>query len=169
MKTDTHMKTDTDHIQRQIEIQAPRSRVWQAIADSQQLGSWFGLRIEGPFKKGSIVRAKRVPSSVAEPSGTSCSSDAPDLTMSIESIEPENRFSFRWHPFSYDPKYDYSKEPMTLVVFELTEIPGGTRVTVTESGFDALSPARRAEAFPKHEQGWPIQLDRIRRFVGGSR
>ena len=51
-----------------------------------------------------------------------------------EEIVPESRFSFRWHPYGIDPDYDYSAEPTTLVMFELEEIDGGTRLTVTESG-----------------------------------
>jgi uncharacterized protein YndB with AHSA1/START domain len=82
-----------------------------------------------------------------------------------EEIVPERLFSFRWHPFGIDPNYDYSSEPTTLVVFELEEIDGGTRLTVTESGFDAIPVARRAEAFRMNEGGWEIQIHRIEAYV----
>ena len=61
---------------------------------------------------------------------------------------------------------DYSDEPTTLVVFELQEVPEGTLLTVTESGFDAIPPERRAAAFRDNEQGWMIQMQAIERHVG---
>jgi len=48
------------------------------------------------------------------------------------------------HPFAIDPGVGYSKEPTTLIVFELAEVPGGTLLTVSESGFDAIPLKRRA-------------------------
>src|ERR1044071_4821942 len=74
--------------------------------------------------------------------------------ITIYSIEPMTLFSFRWHPFAHDAKVDYSKEPTTLVVFELTEAPGGTQLTITESGFDEIPLERRAKAFEANEGGW---------------
>ena len=42
-------------------------------------------------------------------------------------------------PGAVDPAYDYSKEPMTLVTFELAEAKGGVRLTITEFGLRAAS------------------------------
>src|ERR1700737_639303 len=54
--------------------------------------------------------------------------------VDVEQMEPERLFSWRWQPGG-DPNKDPA-EPPTLVVFELEEVPEGTRVTVTETGFD---------------------------------
>jgi hypothetical protein len=40
---------------------------------------------------------------------------------------------------------------MTRVVFELADAPGGTLLTVVESGFDRIPLARRAKAFRDNE------------------
>ena len=61
---------------------------------------------------------------------------------------------------------DYSGEPTTLVEFRLEEAPGGTRLTVTESGFDRIPVSRRAEAFRMNDQGWAEQMKNIERYVG---
>ena len=74
-------------------------------------------------------------------------------------------FSFRWHPFAIDPGVDYSKEPMTLVVFELKQVPGGTMLTITESGFDRIPLERRAKAFAANEQGWEHQTKLIEKYL----
>jgi hypothetical protein len=38
-------------------------------------------------------------------------------------------------------------------VFDLQEVPGGTRLTISESGFDQIPLARRAAAFKANEGG----------------
>ncbi len=74
-------------------------------------------------------------------------------------------FSFHWHPYAIDPQVDYSHEPPTLVEFHLEAIATGNRLTVTESGFDAIPAARRDEAFRMNSQGWAIQVERIEKYV----
>jgi len=64
-----------------------------------------------------------------------------------------------------DPAVDYSGEPTTLVEFRLEEVAGGTELTVSESGFDQIPAARRAEAFRMNERGWATQLKNIERHV----
>jgi hypothetical protein len=57
---------------------------------------------------------------------------------------------------------------MTLVVFELEDAPGGTRLTITESGFDRIPLARRAKAFADNEGGWEIQTQLIAKFLAAA-
>jgi uncharacterized protein YndB with AHSA1/START domain len=60
---------------------------------------------------------------------------------------------------------DYSTEQATLVEFQLTEVPGGTKLAVTESGFDELPAHRRDEAFRMNSSGWEAQLRNIEKYV----
>jgi uncharacterized protein YndB with AHSA1/START domain len=83
----------------------------------------------------------------------------------IDKVEPEVLLSYRWHPYAVDPAVDYANEPMTLVEFRLAEVADGTQLTVTESGFDRIPLARRAEAFRMNEQGWAGQLQNIQGYV----
>jgi uncharacterized protein YndB with AHSA1/START domain len=85
--------------------------------------------------------------------------------MTIERIEPQHHLSWRWHPYAINPQLDYSSEPTTLVTFELEEVPGGTRVDVVESGFDAIPDSRRQEAYEANEKGWAMQAEAIDRYV----
>ena len=87
------------------------------------------------------------------------------FSLWVERIEPMERFSFRWHPFAIDPAYDYSKEPMTLVVFELRESEGGILLTITESGFDQIPIARRVQAFESNDKGWAHQTKLIEKYL----
>ena len=65
----------------------------------------------------------------------------------VESLEPENRAVFRWHPFAMDEAVDYSREPMTRIEFALEPVDEGTRLTITESGFEAIPAERREKAY----------------------
>jgi hypothetical protein len=80
-------------------------------------------------------------------------------------MEAERLFSFRWHPFAVEPGADYSAEPTTLIVFELEEVADGIMLTVTESGFDRIPLARRAQAFTANERGWSMVVKLIERYV----
>jgi len=58
-----------------------------------------------------------------------------------------------------------SAEPATLVEFRLEPKGGGTLLTVTETGFDAIPKDRQFEAYRMNESGWTEQLQNIDRHV----
>ena len=147
---------NTDRIEKKIVLRAPRSRVWRAIANAEEFGSWFGVKFASPFTPG-----ERIEGRITIPEYK----DLP-FEITVERIEPERLLSFRWHPYAIDPKVDYSREPTTLVEFHLEEVPGGTQLTVVESGFDRIPLARRAEAFRMNENGWSQQIKNIERYLG---
>ncbi len=83
----------------------------------------------------------------------------------VERVEPESLFSFRWHPYAVDPGTDYSKEPATLVVFELKDAGSATLLSVVESGFDNLPVSRRDLAFRMNSGGWEGQMRNVDKHV----
>jgi|SRR5579859_587670 len=145
----------TDRIERQILLRASRSRVWRAISNSDEFGAWFQAKLEGPFAAGATTRGR-----VAIPGYEHLK-----IEMTIERMVPESLMSFRWHPYPADPETDYSSEPTTLVELHLEEVEGGTELTVTESGFEGIPLARRAEAFRMNDEGWAGQLENIAKYV----
>lgn len=162
------MATSTDRIEKQVVLRAPLERVWRAISDAEEFGSWFGMRFDGPFQAGKRLGGSVVPTTV-DPEVAEMQKPYVGVRfeIAVERIEPMRLFSFRWHPGAVDPDVDYDKEPTTLVEFRLEEAPDGTRVTITESGFDAIPLARRADAFAGNEQGWEAQLGLITKYVVG--
>ena len=146
----------TDRIEKTIILKAPRSRVWRAIARAEEFGTWFGVKLDGEFSPGEKVSGRI----------TIPGYEHVVMEITIERVDPERLFSYRWHPYAIDPKVDYSGEPTTLVEFHLEDAPaGGTKLTVTESGFDRIPLARRAEAFRMNDHGWGAQLRNIERHV----
>jgi len=150
--------TSTDRIEKQIVLDAPRARVWRALTDVAQFNAWFGVSLTTPFAPG------------AEVSGQIAIRGYDHVAMRIwiETMDPERFFSFRWHPYAVEPGVDYSAEPTTLVSFTLGDAPGGTTLTIVESGFDAIPASRRAKAFTMNDKGWAGQAENIRRFLSGT-
>jgi uncharacterized protein YndB with AHSA1/START domain len=157
-EAETMQKTGTDRIEKNVQLDAPRSRVWKAIADSKKFGEWFGVKLDGEFAEGKSVRGP------IQHKGY----EHVIIDMQIERMEPEKYFSYRWHPHAIDPKNDYSREPTTLVEFYLEDSDGGTALKIVESGFDRIPASRRAEAFRGNEGGWNGQAKAIAAYVTRS-
>jgi uncharacterized protein YndB with AHSA1/START domain len=155
MATKPAPPTNLDRIEKETVLRAPRARVWRALSDPTEFGTWFGVRLQGTFEPGA-----RVPGRITIPGYEHVT-----FEMTIERVEPERLFSYRWHPYAIDPKVDYSKEPTTLVEFELADAPEGTRLKIVESGFERIPAGRRAEAFRMNDGGWTGQLENIRKHV----
>ena len=145
----------TDRIEKSVILRAPRSRVWRAISSAEEFGAWFGVSLEGALTPGARVLGKI----------TTPGYEHLTMEISVERLEPERLLSYRWHPYAIEPGVDYSSEPTTLVEFQLEEVAEGTRLTLTESGFDQIPLARRAEAFRMNDQGWAEQMKNIARHV----
>jgi uncharacterized protein YndB with AHSA1/START domain len=160
---------ETDRIEKKILLRAPLPRIWKALSDSAEFGYWFGMKFDGPFAPGAVMHAALVPTGVnAEIARGQKKYEGLPVEITIERMEPERLFSFRWHPFAIERGVDYSTEPTTLVVFVLEEVENGVMLTVTESGFDQIPLARRAKAFTANEQGWGIMVKVIGEYLGDA-
>jgi uncharacterized protein YndB with AHSA1/START domain len=155
-----------DRIEKHIVLRAPRDRVWRALTDSSEFGSWFGMRLDGPFLPGAHVRGTIVPTTVdAGVAAAQKEYEGFPFEIIIEKIEPTRLFSFRWHPFATERDVDYANEPTTLVEFVLEDASGGVMLTVAESGFERIPLARRAKAFTANEQGWTMVITLIEKYL----
>ncbi len=164
------MTSSSDRIEKKVLLKAPVERVWRAVSDAREFGSWFGAAFDGAFEPGARLTGRIVPTTVDPRVAASQKPyEGTRLEIAVERVEPMRRLSFRWHPFAVDRGVDYAREPMTLVTFELEEAPGGTRLTITESGFDGIPLARRAKAYEMNEQGWSGQARLVERYLAGAR
>jgi uncharacterized protein YndB with AHSA1/START domain len=154
--------SELNRIERSVRIRAPRARVWRALTDSREFGRWFGVEVAGTFQAGARVQMTCT-------LATACGADQSPIgivfSVEVQQVVPEQLFSWRWHPGMPRPGVDYSKEPTTLVEFRLEDADGGTRLTVTESGFDRISLTRRAAVFQENEAGWAHQAKAIADYV----
>jgi len=141
----------SNRIEKQIELKASVSRVWRALTDYHEFGEWFRVKLEGPFVPGEVSRGM-----ITWPGYEHLVWEAV-----VQKVEPEQLFSFTWHPYSIDPTKDYSKETPTLVEFMLEKTAAGTLLTVVESGFENIPEERRALAFRMNDGGWAQQVKNI--------
>ena len=148
------MDTD-DRIEKVIELAAPVARVWRAITDHEEFGRWFRVALDGPFAPGEVSTGRM----------TYPGYEHLPWRAVVERMEHERLFSFRWHDFDEKSVAD---QPMTRVEFRLEPVPGGTRLTITESGFASLPEPRRLEVFRSNAEGWEIQARNIAAHVGSS-
>jgi uncharacterized protein YndB with AHSA1/START domain len=156
----------SDRIEKQIVLNAPREKVWRAISESTRFGAWFGVAFDGPFVEGRPLTGRITPTEV-DPEVAKLQEPARGFRFSVfvERIQPMERFAFRWHPFAIEKDKDYSREPMTLVTFELSDAGQGTLLKITESGFDQLPAERRAQAFKANDGGWTHQTRLIAKYL----
>jgi len=146
-------------IGRTIEVDAPPARVWRALTDPAELSAWFKVTIEGAIAQGNEVRM----------TSTHAGYEGQRFRVWFVELTPPRRLVWQWHPGEVDPAVDYSREPKTTVTFELEPSGRGTRVKLSETGFDEISLARRAKVFNDNSQGWADVLGWLQRHAEASR
>ncbi|WP_337171303.1 SRPBCC family protein [Gemmatimonas aurantiaca] len=168
--------SNANRIEKRVTLNAPVSRVWRALTDTREFGEWFGIRLTGAFVVGQTVSGtfdERLSADAVlefqESLGLTPSPvdipEAPTVFCTVQAIEPEHYFSFRWVPFGIDAGVDPATEPTTLVEFTLEPVVGGTQLTIVESGFDQVPAHRRERAFRMNEAGWSGQAENVKRYV----
>ncbi len=149
------MKTDEDRIEKTLELDAPVSRVWRALTDFEEFGQWFRVKLDGPFEPGALSTGNM----------TYPGYEHYPWLATVERMDHESLFSFRWHDFDDKSDVDVSLQPTTLVEFRLQAISSGTRLTIAESGFSAIPDPRRLEVLRDNKQGWDAQSKNIAEYV----
>lgn len=143
-----------DRIEKQILLRAPRSRVWRALVDKTEFGTWFKVAFPpGEFRPGETVSGK-----ITYPGYEHL-----DMDVDVVEVVPESKLSYRWLP-----GIDGSHGIQTLVTFTLEEAPGGTLLKLVESGFEQLPADRRDGIFKENDGGWTEQMKNIERHVTAS-
>ncbi len=145
-----------ERIVKAVVLKAPIERVWRAITDHEEFGAWFRAKVDQPFELGRTQTGH-----MTEPGY-----EYYLWRSTVAAMEAPRLFAFRW-PHPQDPHAaSYEGEPETLVTFELEAVPQGTRLTITESGFEAIDEGRRAAALRDKTQGWNVQAERIAAYLG---
>ncbi len=151
----------TDTIVRVVELKADPKRVWRAVADYREFGTWFRVELDQPFTPGGRSTGRM----------TYPGAEGLGWLAYVETMDAPRRLVLRWHldPVDADTSEAViAKLPTTEVEFLLEPTDaGGTRLTITESGFAALPADRHAEQIRGNGEGWDIQSEHIRVHVDG--
>jgi uncharacterized protein YndB with AHSA1/START domain len=141
-------------IEKSVHIEAPVELVWRMVTEPEQVVRWFADEIDlqaRPGHEGSMTFQPQ-------------SGGAVHVPISVESVEPPRRFTYRWNHPAGTPA---SPANSTLVEFTLTPEDGGTRLRVVETGHDGLGwPQDQQDAFADdHNEGWSRHLGRLEALV----
>lgn len=134
---------DLTRIDRTIDINAAPDRVYRALTDAGEVAQWFRMKVDGPLVEGKETWMTTGPEHGSQ-----------RFVVKVVKQIPSRAVVWQWHPGAIDPDFDYAAEPMTTVTFSLEPTPAGTRLTVSETGFDLLTLERRAKAHADNTQGW---------------
>lgn len=145
----------TDRIEKTVDLKAPVSRVWRALTDHREFGTWFRAALDGPFALGKATRAR----------STYPGCEHIQWEMRVTQMEPERVFAFTSGVYGMDPGDERANDPPTTTTFTLEPIAGGTRLRMVESGYDKFPPGRRIAAWRGNDSGWDIQMGNIARHV----
>jgi uncharacterized protein YndB with AHSA1/START domain len=145
----------TDSVTREIVISASPDRVFRAL--TEEFATWFQVRLDGPFRLGELTTGAMTMPQVA---------GLPFQARTV-ALEFPRRFTFDWPQWDFEANRTLEHDaPWTRVEFKLTEVPEGTRLTVTESGFGAFTPSLGARLLRENTEGWEFQLGQLKSHVG---
>lgn len=146
---------EQDRIEKVVELAAPVARVWRAITDHKEFGEWFRVRLDQPFEVGATTTGN-----ITYPGYEHMKWES--LT---EAMDPERLFAFSWPPSAVDPDGQYAPEAKVRVEFRLEPTSSGTRLTITESGFQQFPESKRLEVLRSNTEGWDIQAKNVAAYV----
>ncbi|MEU2202399.1 SRPBCC domain-containing protein [Isoptericola sp. NPDC019482] len=136
---------DTFSVRRTIDIRAARDKVWRTVTEPELISRWFGevaLDGDGVGAVGTIgwPGERRIP-------------------IRVETFDPPSEVSYRWCNEDGPLPETVDERRSTVFTFTLEETPGGTRLTVVETGFERTSDP--AALMADHRDGWDGELDKL--------
>jgi len=147
-------KADTVAVERSIWINASRERVWRAVTEPEHLNQWYATYYHW-----------EIPTLQVGTTVTFYNKDdkADRQIASIAVVDPPRQFTLRWQP---DVRYP----AMTLVTsFLLEEENGGTRVTISESGYEALPADVRQQWLDATGGGYTMSMANLKAYLEGQK
>lgn len=146
----------TDRIEKTVLVRAPIDKVWRAVSDHREFGSWFKVALDGPFVAGEKSTGKM----------TYPGFEGYPWLAWVTEVEAPHRLAFEWTPGPEAPD-DPETAPRTLVEFKLRPEGEDTRLEIVESGFDGLPEGLRESALRSNTEGWNIQAENVRNHAEG--
>jgi uncharacterized protein YndB with AHSA1/START domain len=142
-----------DQIERVVELSHGADKVWAALTTAEGLNGWFGHKSAIDLRPGGQAEMH-------------WDNDGSDFTarMVVKVVEPTSRFAYTWGIMGLpdgDPR-------RTFVDFTLEPIAGGTRLTVTESGFAQVPDDVFKSAYDGNTGGWKSELDELVQYLDAS-
>ena len=137
-----------DEIRRELVVDAPIEKVWEALTTPEHLSKWFGDSAEVDLRPGGRARF-------------GWSEFDASIEAIVEIVDRPFRFSFRWESLEDTPV----EQASTLVEFSLESLGDRTRLLLVESGFAALPEDAYDHRFEENSSGWTSELEDLSVYV----
>lgn len=139
-------------ITRVLDLAHPQEKVWDALTTLDGLTGWFGSHAEGKVAPGEdvLMRWEQY--------------DNGEQTLGIKVVDPMSVFAYCWG-ISAAPAGDPRR---TYVEFVLEPTTGGTRLTVTESGFAQLPDEWLEKSYEGNTDGWRAELGELVAYLDAA-
>jgi uncharacterized protein YndB with AHSA1/START domain len=139
-------------ITRTVDLAHPQAKVWAALTTLDGLTGWFGSHADGEIAPGGEVRM--------------CweQYDNHEVTLAIKVVDPMSLFAYGW-TINGAPEGDPRR---TYVEFALEPTAGGTKLTVTESGFAQLPDEWLEESYNGNTEGWRSELGELVAYLDAA-
>jgi uncharacterized protein YndB with AHSA1/START domain len=138
-------------VERSIWIKAPRERVWRAITDPEQIQQWFSPG--SPWRLTTLQVGGQL--SVYDPE-----TDTDSHIEMIELVDPPHQFRTRSVP--------QPPETPQTTIWTLAEEKGGTRLTITNAGYELVAADVRHPTMEQNAFGFGMMLENLQAFVEGA-
>jgi uncharacterized protein YndB with AHSA1/START domain len=136
-------------VERSIWIAAPIERAWQAITDPAQLEKWYAANCKWEIPR--LQVGARV---------TFYNTDTDLLHATIEVVDPLRQFTLRWDPV---------EQGLVLVTaFLLGEENGGTRATISETGYEMLPESDRQQWMDMTAESYAMSMGNLKAYLEGG-
>jgi uncharacterized protein YndB with AHSA1/START domain len=140
-------------VRRTIRIAAPIEKVWSAVTEPEHISRWFGRTVLDGTGPGA--------------SGTITFPDYGAVPLRVEAVDAPRMVSYRWgNDDAAEQLPDAVDDHSTVFTFTLEPAPGGTQLTVVESGFERTSDP--AANMASHAEGWVSELDKLVALLEGD-
>jgi uncharacterized protein YndB with AHSA1/START domain len=138
------VETGTDSIRVEMVLKAPLEKVWWALTTPEGWSGWFSEEVEGDFSVGGRLRL------MFDGYGT--------VDAEVTERDEAKVFAYRWFPGDGEPDEQHHPDERTTVRFEISALEAGTRLVMTETGFERLPEGRRLRALAGNSGGWKSEL-----------
>ena len=139
-------------VERSVWIDAPIDRAWRAVTEPEQLTRWYATNY-----------AWEIPALAVGATVKFHNSETEILLATIEVLDPPHEFTLRWQPDTTYP------EMRVVTSFLLVQENGGTRMTLRESGFEAMPEAARQQWIDQISEGYLMTVENLKAHLEGRR